>query len=280
MSIEVLRDIIEQRLGIPALPGIVLGLNKIVQAPDAGPKDVAIELQKDPALSAQVLKLANSSAYGLRASIQTIDHASSVLGMKALQGMIAQASILSIYRDTNMKSPFDFDGLWRHCVVCAHLSVRLACIARIPGVVLVPDELYTCGLLHDLGKIVLANSIGESYVRLVEQCHLHRPLWRAEQETLGFNHSDVGALVALRWRLPEAVVSSIQEHHATSGQGSMSAEARVVHIADRTAHCILEGTIDDSRYLYPRVKFLLGITPSEYKQAIEWGMGMARAIAV
>jgi putative nucleotidyltransferase with HDIG domain len=83
-------------------------------------------------------------------------------------------------------------------------------------VLLTPEEAYTCGLLHDLGEVVLIDNLKDDYVALWTRAHKERtPLFTAEQDALGYTHCDVGARVATRWGLPPAIVHAIAQHHAT-----------------------------------------------------------------
>jgi putative nucleotidyltransferase with HDIG domain len=107
----------------------------------------------------------------------------------------------------------DLDALWRHSQFVAQMSFELARAARVP-LGLTPEELQACGLLHDLGKVVLLESLGDEYLGVLDLAHTQGlPMHVAEKRALGFDHTDVGALVAVQWGLPTSVAAVIQYHH-------------------------------------------------------------------
>jgi len=206
------KQIIAKCPNLPTLPAVVQKVASLVADPTAGPKDIGELVAQDPALATRVLKIANSAYYGLRERCLSTEQASAVLGMKVLKNVITAAAVMRQFEHV-ASSGLDLEGLWRHNVLVGQTASLLARRAR-GALGLSPDEFYTCGLLHDIGKLVLLENLGLSYATLLTRAAAASlPVQVAEQETLGFDHTDVGAMVAVQWNLPSAVASTIQFHH-------------------------------------------------------------------
>lgn len=206
------KQILAQKLTLPTLPAVVQKVNAMLQDPDTGTREIAVLIAQDPPLAAKVLKIANSSYYGLRERCISTEKASAVLGTKVLRNVVMQAAVISQF-DHLKSSGFDLDELWRHSIVTGQVAAFLAKRSR-RAFGISPDELYTCGLLHDLGKLVILGNLRNEFIGIMHRADAEQlPVQVCEQQKLGFDHTDVGALIALQWGLPPAVASAIQYHH-------------------------------------------------------------------
>jgi putative nucleotidyltransferase with HDIG domain len=213
MSTLEARKLISDKLAIPSLPHVVARIGALADDPEVGTREIAQVIAEDAPTAAKLLKIANSAYYGLRERVLSTEHASAVLGVRVLRNIALQASVISRYDHLRGHPDFDVDQLWRHSILTGQVSSLLAerCTGRIG---LDPQEFYVVGLLHDLGKVVMLDGLGERYLEAARASRSNcRPPFQCEQELLGFNHADVGALIAMRWSLPNAVSSAIQFHH-------------------------------------------------------------------
>jgi putative nucleotidyltransferase with HDIG domain len=183
------------------------------------------KVSQDQALAARILKIANSPFYGFPASVGSLREACVVLGLSSLRNIVVAAAVMGRF-GANSPNGFPRPSLWQHAVgtgICARV---LGQRARLD-----PDLGFTCGLLHDVGKLALDTYFAEHYGRVLAHREANGCLLReAELEVLGFDHALVGARVASRWRLPEAIVAGIGGHH--DPVGAASPYASLVHLAD------------------------------------------------
>lgn len=206
------KQIATKSLSIPTLPVIVQRVAQVLQDPQAGSREIGALVAQDPGIAAKVLKIANSAYYGLRERCLSTEQASTVLGMRVLRNVVTQAAVISQF-DHLAGSEFDLDGMWRHSVLTAQAAHMLAKRAR-GSLGIGADELYTCGLLHDIGQVVLLENTGAEYVEIVRRSQRENlPLFVCEEQHLGFTHTDVGAMIAVQWGLPTQIASAIEFHH-------------------------------------------------------------------
>jgi putative nucleotidyltransferase with HDIG domain len=217
MTLTSAKNVVPSNLSIPTIPAVVQRINQMLQDPEAGVREIALVVAEDAPLAAKVLKIANSAYYGLREKCMSTQHAAAILGVRVLKNVVTQASVMNQYAGMD-DGGIDLDGLWRHSVLAAQSCQYLAkrCRGKLG---ITPDEFYVCGLLHDLGKIVLLDSLKAKYVAVVQQSEAQNlPLHVLEQQALGFDHTDVGFTIATRWGLPDAIAHAIQYHHGPEDQ--------------------------------------------------------------
>jgi putative nucleotidyltransferase with HDIG domain len=130
-----------------------------------------------------------------------------------LKNIVLQAAVIAQFDHLSKHGGFDLDAQWEHSITTACLAQELM---RTSGqeFALGPDEFYSCGLLHDIGKVVLLDNLTKEYLGVVRIANkTGRPLFEVEEEELGFNHAAVGARVAEHWGLPDVLVNAIGRHH-------------------------------------------------------------------
>ena len=173
---------------IPTLPTVVTRIGKVLQDPNVGVREVAGIIAEDASLAAKVLKIANSAYYGLRTPCISTQQAATVLGLRVLRTVIMQASVIRQY-DHLAHTGFDVDGLWKSSIATAQACHFIAkrCKRKLE---LSPEELYVCGLLHNLGQIVLLDNLKERYVDIAKE---------ADAKRLPVN---VVACLFVRWERP------------------------------------------------------------------------------
>jgi HD-like signal output (HDOD) protein len=210
------RDRLLKNMRVPTLPALVQRLTQLIDEPSAGTADVGALIKEDPPLAGKVLRIANSSFYGLKEPCTSIEQASTVLGLRLLRNVVVQAAL--IHGHEHLRSlGIDLELLWRRSVLTGRVSALLAKFAHSPFLPSV-DEAYLTGLLHDIGQVVLLDNLGADYVTVVEEARRHQlPLHLAERRDLGMTHADVGGVVASSWCLPNVVRMGIELHHGRRG---------------------------------------------------------------
>jgi HD-like signal output (HDOD) protein len=257
---------------IPTLPEVVQKIASMLEDPNTGVKEISAVIQSDAPLTAKVLKIANSAYYGLQERCLSTQHAVSVLGVRVLRNVVMQASIIRQYQGLETGG-FDLNALWQHSIMTAQACHFLAKRAR-GAVKLSPDEFYACGLLHDLGKVVLIDNQKKAYIAMLQRSVKENlPLHVVEQQELGFTHADVGHLIAVRWGLPPAVAAAIQLHHASD---QVLAADPVVELVARTnllVHHVLDGNQVVAAGMFDgRPARIMGLWPNDITAAVEFVM--------
>jgi len=206
------RDRLLKNMRVPTLPGLVQRLTQLIDEPNAGTADVGALLKEDPPLAGRVLRIANSSFYGLKEPCTSIEQATTVLGLRLIRNVVVQAALIEGHAHLQSLG-MDLEQLWRRSVLTGRTSSILVKRSRSP-LLPTPDEAYLTGLLHDIGQVVLLDNLGADYVVLHEDARRHNlPLHLAERRDLGTTHADVGAVVANSWGLPNVVRLGIEYHH-------------------------------------------------------------------
>ena len=269
------------RLVLPSPPEVVVRINSMIADRAFGPQEIGRVVGSDPALATRVLSTANSSFYGLQEPVHSAEQAATVIGVRSLRNIAMQASIAQRYAHLEGRRDLDVGAIWEHAERCAQLAQLLGAASRV-DLELAPDEFYTCGLLHDIGKVALLESLGEDYVSILRDARAaRRPLHHAEQERLGFTHVDVGALVAARWNLPPAVALSIAYHHGPNERVLEYPVVAVVALADQLAYrADLPDFEPVGRRLAEVAGHVLSVTPAAFQRVVESARAVARPLPV
>ncbi|MGB9715470.1 MAG: HDOD domain-containing protein [Thermodesulfovibrionales bacterium] len=193
---------------IPTLPSIVLQINKIIKNDNISTYDIGSIIERDPSLTSKVLKFANSSYYGLSYSVNTVTRAITVLGINTIRNIALTASVFEIF-NSKKSLPFDIAGLWYHSLGCAMASK--AFISKAAH--LLEEEAFICGILHDIGKVIIAQNMPDLMNRVLDEIKKGKSQSDAEKDIIGYTHSEVGALLSEKWHLPEELCETIRFHH-------------------------------------------------------------------
>lgn len=197
--------------GLPPFPEVARRILELSREPEVSTREIAEVMKYDDALTANCLKLCNSSYYSLSVKVFSMTQAVNMLGLKNII-MIALASTksLSAYSKAQQKYCLTKGELWRHSVTTAIISQLLLKKANV-------DEdsiLFTAALLHDFGKIVLdqyAEGDIDNLIELTQKEGLS--LIEAEKQVFGVDHAELGGIVAEEWNFPNMLVNSIRNHH-------------------------------------------------------------------
>lgn len=192
---------------LPSLPTSVVALGQAVADERCTVDRILAILQKDPGLSATILKLANTVAFGGARQVTDLRSAVQRLGFDAILHLGRSATIIRTLKDTPHLDP---EKLWQHSV-----AVGLVCqgICRMLGKRSMEETAFLAGLIHDIGKIALDRCFPDDFAPALEAIRGGQPFLDAEREHMGLTHADVGALVAVYWNFADLLVETIQHHH-------------------------------------------------------------------
>jgi len=247
MTIQRPQDIIRDNLNIPTLPEVVQRIGRMIEDPEVGTAEIGAVVSEDAPLAAKVLRIANSAFYGLHERCLSTEQATSVLGVRVLKNVVTQAAVIQHFAHLEAYSGFDIDEIWRHSSMVAHACSLLARASKL-RTDLTPDEFHVCGLLHDLGKVVMLDGLGEGYVDVFRAAKRgDGRLHELEKREFGFDHTEVGALVAHHWSLPEDVAKAIRYHHGPRERVAEDPVVSLVAHANLVCHWLAEGKLEAAR---------------------------------
>ena len=203
------REVVRRLLRVQDLPTLPEVMGEILDAvgdDESTAMDLTAILERDHAISARVLRMANSAFYGLRHEVNSIRHAVIVLGFDAVR-LLALA--MSVFDAFSHRGPFTIDpkDFWMHSLGAAKAAQL---VSERCGWLNASHTCFTSGLLHDIGKYVLALAFKAEYQRVFEiAMHSQRPLEEVEAEQLHTTHAEVGAWIAERWLFPSVMIDVI-----------------------------------------------------------------------
>ncbi len=196
---------------LPSPPALYFEVIQELQSPRCSVEKVGRIVSCDPAMTAKLLQLANCALFGLRHRITSPAEAVWFLGLETTKALLLLAHTFS-YFDHFKTTALSMEELWRHSLQTGILAREIAQIENSPPHML--DESFTAGLLHDLGKLILAANLPKDYRRVVEcAAENQSPLWEAEWRTFQASHADLGSALLGIWGLPEAILEAVAWHH-------------------------------------------------------------------
>ena len=214
---------------LPALPKIAFQVTRLVGNPNTSASQVARALATDQALTARVLKMANSAYYGAPRRVSTVTDAIVLLGMRSIRDMAMAVSCHDLLDREVGGYSIRRGDLWRHSLCCGYGAQQLARRARYQ----IAEEAFVAGLLHDIGKVVISLKLADEFAQITElSIEKQMPFQIAEREVLGFDHADVGARMCEIWNLPPQLVATIRYHHKPKEQEPYSPLTSIVHLSD------------------------------------------------
>jgi HD-like signal output (HDOD) protein len=241
-------------------------IEQALQSPQCNLSTIGDAIQKDPDLTARLLRLANSPFFGFASRLSTVAEAVSLLGIQQIQDMIVASSVLEQFKGVPDKYVTK-DSFWRHSLAVGLAARLLAMERRLPK----PDKFFVAGLLHDVGRLVLFSQAEVWTQAVFELYQSERMLLRdAEKRILGYDHQQIASELLQSWSYPPALVQAVAFHH-TPAQSAARLDAAVVHIADHLVNAMGVGSSGE-RFIPPldeRAWAALGLSPEALAKIVE-----------
>lgn len=224
-----MHNILERAAQFPPLRHTVQKALALVEDPDSSTEDIARAIATDTGLATMILKLANSPFYGVSKQVASLSEACVLIGRFSLKNVILSLSVYEKFKQTET-SVIDRQLLWRHSLLTGCIASELA--ARLD---LSKDVAFTAGILHEIGKLILAWSDPERYKKVVDyQGEFETSDVESEQPLLNHNHAEVGAMVLGSWMVPKEIVTAV-EHYPFQKEDSNEPLALVIYAARKLA---------------------------------------------
>ncbi len=259
-----LEKIILDTIDIPSLPTVAVKALELINSDSSSIDELERIISRDQSFSARLLRIANSPYYGMNRRIDTISSGVMLIGFNTMKSLVVAASLKDMHRKFGL---FE-QKLWEHSLGVSVASSLLAKVSRLAQ----PEEALVAGLIHDVGKTVLNNSIPDKYALITQKVHEEGRYYKdVELELLGYTHCDVGGLIARKWKLPKNLEAVIQYHHAETlpvfEDSAYEALCQLVNVADALCLCQAIGIKgpDDIKVPYS----ILGISESGFNKVLD-----------
>ena len=226
---DAVKSFISRLKSLPSMPVVYTELVKAAGDPDASVRQLGSIISKDLAMTSKVLHLVNSSLFGLSRTVLDPGEACVYMGVDTIKALVLSLGVFSQYRRTGL---FSVEDLQHHSLRTAALAKQIASFEQFSKQSI--DEAFLAGMLHDVGKLVLAINCPREYDGCITLARDRSvPMAEAEFDTFGITHADAGMYLLRMWGLPDAVTDAVALHHRPSGGGvTVLGPLAVVHAAN------------------------------------------------
>ncbi|HEY5476173.1 MAG TPA: HDOD domain-containing protein [Tepidiformaceae bacterium] len=225
---DILRAIVELR----PFPAVATRVMRMVNDDRTSAQELAQVLSADQAMTSKLLKLSNSAEAGYFRRVCSVREAVVVLGFKQVRQIAFVTSVISNFRlQRNTREWFDVEQFWLHNI---EVAIAAETVARKQNTA-TPDAAFTTGVLHDIGRLVLAQALpaeSREAHRLHTKCGV--PLIEAELRTTGHTHDGIGGALAREWKFPAEIATAIDQHHSTEATRPTGLPS-IITLCDRLA---------------------------------------------
>lgn len=223
-----IESLVEMQL--PPLPGSAMRVAALAQNVNTSARALAEAIGYDPSLAARVLRAVNSPLYGMERRFTSLPMAVNALGNHAVHLLVVVSAASNAFAAKGGRSKTEKE-LWEHAVTVGVAAREISAALGMRG----GEESFLCGLLHDIGKLLLFRHDENAYREIAAEEDEHARLQK-ETEMHGYNHAQIGALVIRRWNLPDEIGHVINHHHWPSEAGQSIFLTRAINVADELAH--------------------------------------------
>lgn len=222
------KELVTGSIRLVSLPEVCIRVNEMLDDPTVTAVELGHIISQDTSLTARLLKIVNSSYYGFQAKIETVSRAITVVGLRELRGLVIAASAVETFSNVS-DEVLNKVRFWRHSLYCGVIARLLAEQCHV----LHSERLFVAGLLHDIGKLIIAQRLPQEIRAIaVEADSAQRAEFEVEQDLLGFNHAEVGGELMHAWNMPETLFESVAYHHNPRHAEVGVMETCLVHMAN------------------------------------------------
>ena len=229
-----IQELFQEDTQIPSLPEIFYQFKQAIDDPESSFEEIGEIVGNDPGLTARLLRIVNSAFFGFPQQVETISHAIGIVGREQLNDLVISTIVIDQFKSIPPSS-INMESFWKHSIACG-LSART--LALLQGEAN-PDRFFVAGLLHDIGRLVICIKLPFKVLEIsLRSKSKGETLHKAELGSLGFDHADVGGFLMKTWKLPKALIESVEFHHSPAEATQFSLEASMIHVADVIANTL------------------------------------------
>lgn len=257
VTIREMQSKVEAIHSLPTVPSALKQISSMLENPRLSIDELGRFISNDPALTSKILKMVNSAAYGFPNRISSTSHAIMLLGTNVIRGLLLGVSVFELMQR-------NVAGLWEHSLECAVSCRWIAQKKQMKE----PEEISICGLLHDIGKVILMlHYTDQTEKSLTEARNAGITHHEAEEIYFEATHADVGYWLAQKWRFPINLVEAIGYHHKPYLSKQASVETAIVHVSDALVRARGTGIDQDACVpaIYPASWELLNLSDDDVR---------------
>ena len=260
---DILGKIMLKVSSFPSMPQAGVKLMAMLDKKDIAIDEITRVMQYDPGLTANVLKLANSAYFGIPSKVGSLKHAIMFLGLKRFTQIVVAACV-----SENMDSAvegYDLHAgeLWHHSIAVSNTAKAIAKYKKN----ITAEDVFTPGLLHDMGKLVLGAFVKEEFKNIKKIAAQGVPFEVAENMVLGTDHAEIGAQILANWAFPPDIIDAVRWHHNPERIKNSKLHAEIVYLSNLLCVASGDGEFTESKPIMPSTVVLdrLGITVDQYE---------------
>ena len=225
-----IEKLLEKGDALPSLPEIFLKVSNQLDDDDVSAQEIGKTISNDPAISYKILTMVNSAYFGLPNEISSIPQSVSLLGRFRLKQVLIGALMGDVFKGLDTEY-FSLHAFWAHSIRTAIIAKELAIASDYCDE---PDTIFTAGLLHDVGKLILAAQIPEVFEDISERTMTkHIDSVQSEIDIIGLAHTEIGAALMLKWGFPDLIWVCVKNHHRSDYSGPFYNAVHLVYLANR-----------------------------------------------
>ncbi len=231
--IKNLKKFFKEGIELPALPTVFSEINDAIKNPRCSGKDIADIVSKDTSLTAKLLKIVNSAAFGMTKKVESLSYVAMALGTKQISSLALGITVINYFKGIPTKY-INMQEFWKHSVACAIAARTLA--THVEGVN--QDRVFIGALLHDIGRLILLKYYPDESTWLLQYCENKKELlYKAEPAVFGLTHAALGGLLAETWHFSDKIADLILQHHGEFTEPPKK-EIAVVHFSNCLVHAL------------------------------------------
>ena len=230
-----LEALLEQSNELPSLPEIYIKVTELLESEYSTAHEIGDAVQTDPSLTAKILKMVNSAYFGLPNQVSSVSQAVNLLGRQQLQNILMSTVLAGVFKDIDL-ARFSLRDFWQHSIKTAIIARHLA---MQNAYILDHEAFFTAGLLHDIGRLVLARAAPDEVYEVARQVKEEgADAVQLESQMLGVTHVELGAVLMDKWNMPTMLTQCVIKHHDTEHEGVRTVDTSIVYLANRLSHFV------------------------------------------
>ncbi len=227
-----IQELFQEDTDIPSLPEMFYQFQDAIDDPVSSFDEIGEIIGNDPGLTDRILKILNSDFFGLSQKIETISHATSIIGREQLSDLVLATIVMDQFKN-GPQSSLNIESFWKHSIACGLSAQNLALVKGETNL----NRFFLAGLLHDVGCLVISLKLPFKLLEVSLRCKSKgESLHESEFEVLGFNHADVGGCLMRAWKLPKAIEEAVGFHHNPARAPEFTLEASMINAAEAIAN--------------------------------------------
>ncbi len=247
---------------LPSIPHIITEVSQMLDDEKTSALDLCKVISQDQSIATKILSVANSPMYGIPRRVATIDFAIVVIGLEHIRSLLLALSMMEMFKARNTND-WNHNDYWKHSLMVGTTAKKIADDLRYPK----SGEVFTSGLLHDLGIVVIQKYLNKEFKQILELVKKDGiPHYTAEKLVLGYTHEDVAEFLFERWNFPVFINEAVLYHHRPSLAEKNPVLASLIHLIDYITQRFDTGSfLWDSNYQFDQnIVDILGFGNMEY----------------